>query len=82
MVGMCYQGGWRISIKYSRIGTTPHSTKVMAHRTGRCLETNEAFKAVKAGSVMPPPFLFCPEKPGPLGQDSLLRIVEYIQLKI
>jgi hypothetical protein len=24
----------------------------MAHRTGRCLETKEAFKAVKAGSEM------------------------------
>jgi len=54
----------------------------MAHRTGRCLETNEAFKAVKAGSAMPLPFLFCPEEPGPFSQDSLLLIIEYIQLKI
>ena len=82
MVGMCYQGGWAYINKIFQDRATPHSTKVMAHRTGKCLETNEAFKAVKAGSAMPQPFLFCPEKPGPLGQDSLLRIIEYIQLKI
>jgi len=28
----------------------------MAHRTGRCLETKEAFKAEKAGLVMALPF--------------------------
>ena len=52
----------------------------MAHRTGKCLETNEAFKAVKAGSAMPLPFLFCPEKPGTLGQDSLLKSSRSIKL--
>jgi len=36
---------------------TPKSIRLMAHQTGRCLETKEAFKADRAGSEMALPFL-------------------------
>ena len=43
-------------MKIFLVRTTPKSIRLMAHRTGRCLETKEAFKAEKAGLVMALPF--------------------------
>jgi hypothetical protein len=45
-----------VYIKKFLVRTTSKSLRLMAHSTGRCLETKEAFKADRAGSEIVPAF--------------------------